>query len=99
MRWTLLVAVLVLTLVPACAEASACDEAFAQAAEASDFEDSVSDLYPAVRACDSVEEWVEASEAHPDALDGADPRTFLRNICQGDAVADAELCAQVSDGD
>lgn len=55
-------------------------------------QDTVEDLYPAIRACGSVQEWNDASEAHPDALDGADSETFLRNVCQAAEVADEELC-------
>lgn len=76
-------------------ELSACDQAMADAAEVDDMQDTVEDLHPAVEACGTVDEWTDAAEAHPDALDGADPEMFLANVCQNGEVADAKLCAEV----
>lgn len=76
-------------------EASACEQAMADAAAVDEMQDTVPDLYPAVEACGTVDEWTDAAEAHPDALDGADPETFLGNVCQNSELSDAELCAEV----
>ena len=60
---------------------SACLLAFEQAAAVDVARSTVSDLYPAALACETVEEWAAASATHPGALDGADPATFARNMC------------------
>ena len=60
---------------------SACESAFAAAATIGDMEDTVEDLDPAIRVCESVDEWSTASEAHPGALDGVDPVVYLTNRC------------------
>ena len=53
----------------------------------------MSDLDAAVRACPTEEAWRAASEAFPDALDGASAAEFLRNRCTYEpALADAALC-------
>lgn len=74
---------------------SACERAMAQAAEVDATQDTVEDLYPAVRACRSVSEWIEAVQEYPDALDDVDPELVLRNICGNEPVSDTELCQQV----
>ena len=73
---------------------AACDEAFAEAAQVGDVEDTVEDLYPATQACESLADWTAGSETHPDALDGADPEEFAVNVCQfgGAEVAASALC-------
>jgi hypothetical protein len=77
----------------------ACERAFAAAAAVSDLEDTVEDLYPAVRACNTVEEWTAASEAYPAALDGADPVLYLTNTCLYGPpdLADTDLCRDATD--
>ena len=60
---------------------SACESAFAAAATIGDMEDTVEDLDPAIRVCKSVDEWIAASEAHPGAIDFADPVVYLTNRC------------------
>lgn len=85
----LLLAGLVLTACSATRNASsaddgsaACDSAFASAASVDSMHDTVSDLYPAVKACRTVEQWMSASQAHPEAIsEGVDPRMFLGNVC------------------
>lgn len=76
---------------------TACDNAFAHAAAVGEMQDAVEDLYPAVRACTSMDEWVAASEANPGAIsDGVDPLVFLGNVC-GSLTAGLEntdLCQQ-----
>lgn len=74
---------------------SACEQAFSQAASVSDMQDTIGDLYPAIRACKTVNEWTAASNVHPDALDGADPVVFLTNACMyatASDIADTGLC-------
>jgi hypothetical protein len=74
-----------------------CDQAFADAASQDDMSDTVEDLYPAARACESIADWVAASENHPSALDGADPEAFAINVCAfgEDAVAGSALCEEL----
>lgn len=75
----------------------ACDAAFEQAAQPGEMEDTVENLYPAARACESIADWTAASEQHPDALDGADPEGFAINVCAyGEDVADSPLCQEVN---
>ncbi len=53
-------------------------------------------LEQAIRVCESLEEWTAASAAHPGALDGIDPETFLRHSCRNGIFLNAEpLCASV----
>jgi hypothetical protein len=76
---------------------AACNSAFAAAAAVDVMADTVSDLYPAVRACASVAEWVAAANGNPGAISsGVDPREFLGNVCaSGTAGMSAEaLCKQ-----
>lgn len=78
------------------AEASACDTAFAEAASVSDMEDQLSDLWPAFTACGTLEEFIAASENHPDALDGADPEIYATNQCLYEPVVeDSPICAEI----
>lgn len=74
---------------------SACEEAFSEAAAVDEMQDLIEDLFPAVHACSTLDEWAAASDAYPDALDGANPELFLTNICANySEIADAELCRQ-----
>lgn len=80
------------------APAGACLAAFRRAASISDMRDRVQDLDPAVRSCDSVDEWNEAARRNPDALDGVDPIAFLRNRCRFSGSSDlaaTRLCQKV----
>jgi hypothetical protein len=74
--------------------ASQCDRDFADAAAIDPSRDSVEDLDPAVRDCQTLDEWKAAAQAHPDALDGADPIVFLSNRCLY-GPKEAALCKQV----
>jgi hypothetical protein len=79
--------------------ASACEQAFAVAAEVDDMQDTVADIYPALSACETLDEFEAADETHPSALDGADPETYARNACASAsdaAVKQAPLCAEVT---
>jgi hypothetical protein len=70
----------------------ACRAAFQAAAAVDETADTVTDLDPAIPACFSLEQWSEASEAYPAALDGADPQEFLRNRCLDAHLATIALC-------
>lgn len=73
-----------------------CDDAFDQAASVDKMQDTVEDLYPAARACESLEDWIAASERHPDAIEDADPEVFARNVCMyGEDVTDSLLCQEL----
>jgi hypothetical protein len=81
---------------PSTTVTAACNSASAAAA-VDVMTDTVSDLYPAVRACASVAEWVAAANGNPGAISaGVDPREFLGNVCaSGTAGMSAEaLCKQ-----
>lgn len=78
---------------------SACDEAFAAAAAVGVTQDTVEHLYPTVRACESVGEWVAGVAANPGAIETSrgDVRVFLGDVC-GSRTAGldgTELCQQV----
>ena len=75
---------------------TACEEAFKAASEVSDMEDTVEDLDPAVRACETVDEWVMASEKYPGALDGADPVLYLSNRCLSGSFSGVAICDEVN---
>ena len=82
----------------AASASSACDSASETAASVGDMQDTVDDLYPAIQACDTVEEWAAASKKHLAALDGADPEVFLTNVClysAPPAIAQTRLCQSV----
>jgi len=74
-------------------ESSACLRAFKSAAAVSRFQDTNEDLFPAFRACGSLEEWRAASDKYPDALDGADPDSYAKTVCeQNAAVMGTPIC-------
>jgi hypothetical protein len=77
----------------------ACLDAMRQAASVNDMQDTVSDLYPALEACESLEAFAFASSEHPAALDGVDAETFARNACRSapQAARDAPLCTSLAD--
>lgn len=78
-----------------------CGDAVAEAAGVGDVQDSVEDLDPAIVACADMDEFTAAVEDHPDALDDADPETFVSNRCQHSEdpeVADSAICADVAGG-
>ena len=72
---------------------TACEKAFSEAADVSDFNDTVEDLDPAVRSCSTVAEWTAASKKHPGALDGVSPLTFLQNRCRFGPTS-ASICTE-----
>ncbi len=60
---------------------TACELAFQAAAQISDMQDTVEDLDPAVLACPTVADWLQAAGQYPGAID-ADPGVFLANRCR-----------------
>lgn len=61
---------------------SACDSAFAEAADVDEFQDTVSNLYPAGRDCSGLEDWKLGASANPGAIaEGVDPVVFAYNMC------------------
>jgi hypothetical protein len=73
---------------------SDCELAFQEAAAIGSNQDAVEDLDNAVKVCGDEDEWIAASEMFPEALDGADPVTFLENRCTyGDGLGSSPLCA------
>lgn len=58
-----------------------CEKMWSDAAAISEFQDTVEDLDPAIRACKSLQEWTSAAAKYPLALDGVDPVLFLSNRC------------------
>lgn len=79
-------------------QASACMQVFAQAAQTQEMQDTVEDLDPALRTCTSIEEWLAANEAYPEAISKSlpvDPIEFLINRCLYADDADTPLCAEV----
>lgn len=74
--------------------ATPCERAFAAAAAVSDYEDTVSDLDPAIKACGSLSEWKTAAANNPGAISaGVDPITFLVNRCINEpSLAGQMLC-------
>ena len=82
---------------PAATVSEACAAAFAAAAAVSSSSDTVEDLDPAVKACETLTEWTAAAVAYPDALDTADPREFLGNRClYGEGLASTALCSSLA---
>lgn len=73
----------------------ACGEAFVAAAAVGDMEDSVSDLYPAVRACASLDAWTAAFDANGGAGFTGGATSVLTNVCTAPEVASEPLCALV----
>ena len=75
---------------------SACQEAIAKAAAIDAMQDTVGDLDQAIRDCESLQEFAEAAEDYPDALDGVDAETFIGNRCEFEAsLAEAAICREL----
>jgi hypothetical protein len=72
----------------------ACDTAFAEAA--ADGPGEVAALEAAAEACISLDDWIAADAANPDALAGEDPTVFAENVCDaGGSVGEAPLCQEL----
>jgi len=60
-------------------------------------EDTLQDLDSAMEQCATIEEFEAAAEQFPDALDGADVRTFVANRCGfKPALVETAICGEVS---
>ena len=75
-------------------EKSACAQAFDSAAAVDPMQDTVSDLYPAVRAC-SLTEWRTEFAAHNGAGFSGSADSVLGNVCFASEVASTALCKEV----
>lgn len=76
-----------------------CGQLLADAAAVAETEDTVEDTDAAIVACGSVAEFSAAAEDNPDALDGADPVTWLENRCrhsEGPDVANSDICQELA---
>ena len=75
-----------------------CMDAFQAAASVSDVRDTHSDLFPAYFACSNLDDWKKADSRFPNALDGADPIVYARNVCGNTAsLEDSPVCNAVSE--
>lgn len=74
------------------AEQSACADAFAAAAAVDEMNDSVTDLYPAVRAC-SLGEWRAEFERHDGLRFSGTADSVLANMCLSGEIQDTALCS------
>jgi hypothetical protein len=72
-----------------------CLAAFERAAGVGEMVDTVSDLYPAVRACESVAAWAAGFAAVEGAGFSGSAEEVLRNVCLADELAGEQLCAAV----
>ena len=75
--------------------ADACGTAFAIAGGEDQNADSVSDLYPAVRACTTIAAWSAAFDAIEGAGFSGSAIEVLRNVCMAPEVANEPLCASL----
>ncbi len=73
-----------------------CESAMKAAHDVDDMRDTVTDIDPAIAACSTLAEFAAASERFPDALDGADPATYVSNRCADTATG--ALCDEVANG-
>lgn len=70
-----------------------CAEAMRAAHKVDAMQDTHDDLFPAFDACRSVTEFRAASKRWPDALDGADPAVYVKNVCLSyPEVGNSRLC-------
>lgn len=71
-----------------------CEARFKDAAAVDDLQDTVSDFYPALQQCEGLDDWVAASAAVPDALDGVDPIVFAYNACTSGGPTESTTCVE-----
>jgi hypothetical protein len=77
---------------------SACERAFADAASVDELHDSVEDMFPAVRACGSLNEWEATWADYGDDLGfSGTARSVLSNMCLADEIRDTALCMEISE--
>ncbi len=70
-----------------------CLDTMQVAAGVDEMSDTVEDLYPALLACSSLQDWSLAA-AQTDALDGVNPETFAYNSCVYGGPADSATCVE-----
>lgn len=76
---------------------SNCEKAMKAAAEVSDIQDTVEDIDPAIRACESMDEFKAASFKFPKALDGVDEQIFVTNRCMyNPSLNDTAICKAIN---
>lgn len=76
-----------------------CGRLLADAAAVEGTDDTVEDTDAAIFACASVAEFSAAAEDHPEAIDGADPVTWLENRCrhaEGPDVKSSAICQELA---
>jgi hypothetical protein len=75
---------------------AACDSVFSAAAAKDEMHDSVEDLFPAVTACTSLDEWEAAYDRYGGLrFTGDDGVAILRNMCFSDEIANKGLCLEL----
>jgi hypothetical protein len=75
--------------------ADACGAAFATAAGVDKTADTVADLYPAIRACATLDAWSAAFIANNGAGFTGSSTGVLTNVCTAPEVAETPLCKLV----
>ena len=79
-------------------EITACEQAFADAAAEDEMHDSVEDMFPAVKACASLEDWEAAWDQFGDELGfSGSAQSVLSNMCLSDEIASTDLCTAVNE--
>ena len=79
-------------------DADPCIEAFARAADVSEYSDTPEDLFPAYSACASIDAWKEAYALHPAAIDGGNPVEYATTVCASnqEALGRTSICKAVN---
>ncbi|PZR55178.1 hypothetical protein DNL40_02055 [Xylanimonas oleitrophica] len=76
--------------------AQACHEAFAQALEADEMQDSRQALWPAFEECATLDDFAAAASAHPEVLGEVVPETYARTQCEFEPALEASaLCTNL----
>lgn len=76
-----------------------CAEAFKDAANVNEVQDTHQDLFPAYSACSSIEEWRAADALYPDAFDGVDPVQAAITVCAYNQreIGSTRICRTVNE--
>ena len=69
-----------------------CENAMMAAASVPSSQDTLEDTDQAFVACNSVQEFVDASKKYPDALNGANEQIYIDNRCQVPYLKKTPLC-------
>jgi hypothetical protein len=78
------------------AEASACDQAFADAIALDADSDTVSAIDGVIATCQSLEAWVQGAQQHPDLLGGQDPADLAGARCAASSLlAGTPVCTEI----